>query len=107
KAMLGGLDENAGREPAFVPSLDCGAVLAARGQVLSLPSSAYGPSPEELAWSAVPGRPLLESVGFAVADGHGLLPEGDAIDWLLVAGDAVADRPRTVLEAIRTGLRAG
>ena len=107
KAMLGGLDENAGREPAFVPSLDCGAVLAARGQVLSLPSSAYGPSPEELAWSAVPGRPLLESVGFAVADGHGLLPEGDAIDWLLVAGDAVADRQRTVLEAIRTGLRAG
>lgn len=107
RAMLGGLDENGAREPCFVPSLECWAVLAARGEVLSLPSSPYGPSPEDLAWSAVPGQPLLERVGFAVAEGHALRAEGEAIDWLLVAGDAVADRPRTVLEAIRSGLLAG
>lgn len=107
RSMLAGLDEDSRREPAFLPSVDCEAVLFAGGRPLVLPSSPYGASAEDLAWSAVRGRTLLETVGFAEADGWGIRADGDAIDWLLVAGDAVADRPRTVLEAMRTGLRAG
>ena len=107
KALLAGLDENASREPAFVPSLDSEAVLATFGCRLPLPSSPFGPPTEELSWSSVRGRTLLESVGFAEDQGRALGADGEPIDWLLVAGDATADRPRTVLEAMRTGLRAG
>lgn len=107
QAMLAGLDEASARTPAFVASLDTEAVLTAGGAPLPLPSSPFGPESEELAWSAVRGRTLLERVGFAESEGRGLRADGEPIEWLFVAGDAVAERPRTVLDAMRTGLRAG
>lgn len=109
KAALHGIEDDArGREPIFTPSLESPAVVASSGRPLSLPSSPYGPVFESLAWSAVRESSLLERVGlFATEDAHAKRHDGEPIDWLLVAGDAIADRPRTVLQALRSGLRAG
>lgn len=109
KSSLHGLADDAShREPIFVPSLEGPSVLAAQGRPLLLPSSPYGPDFEQLAFSETQGRSRLESVGFFTSkDARALRADGDPIDWLVVGGDAVADRPRTALEAIRTGLFAG
>lgn len=109
KSSLYGLEDDAShREAIFVPSLETPSVLAASGRPLTLPSSPYGPDFEQLAFSAARGRSLLERVGFlASEDGRALKADGEPIDWLAVGGDALADRPRTVLGAIRTGLIAG
>lgn len=109
KSSLHGLDEDAThREPFFVPSLESPSVLASSGRPLTLTSSPYGPDFEALAYSEVRGRSLLESVGFfTTKDGRARRADGEPLDWLVVGGDAVADRPRTVLSALRTGLVAG
>ena len=63
--------------------------------------SLYGPSLETV------GLGVLERVGiFADADGRPA-GVGDDAAGLFVAGDAVAGRPRTMLEAALAGLRAG
>lgn len=109
RSSLHGLDDDAAeREPIFVPSMEVSATVASDGRPLSLASSAHGPDLEPLAWSNSRGRSMIERVGlFAMEDGRARRPDGAPIDWLLVAGDTLSDRPRTALEALRTGLIAG
>lgn len=75
--------------------------LASGGARIGVASSMFGPDLDLTAWPT-PGRPgMLETVGVAV-DSAGL-----AAPYLAVAGDAIADRPRTVLAAVESGLYAG
>src|SRR5690606_7599300 len=75
--------------------------LSAFGARLGAVSSTVGPAQGGAAWP-VPGRQgLLEAVGVACDR------DGAATPYLAAAGDAVADRPRTMLVAVQSGLRAG
>lgn len=75
--------------------------FAAGGARIGIASSMFGLDLDLSAWPS-PGRPgLLESVGVACDEA------GIAAPALAAAGDAVADRPRTMLIAIESGLRAG
>lgn len=75
--------------------------LAAHGERVGVASSMFGPDLDLTAWPA-PGRQgVLEAVGVA-CDGAGL-----GAPYMAVAGDSVADRPRTTLVAVESGLRAG
>ena len=75
--------------------------FAAGGARLGVTGSMFGPALDQSAWPS-PGRPgLLESIGVA-CDAQGLCGPR-----LAAAGDVVADRPRTVLAAVQSGLRAG
>lgn len=75
--------------------------FAARGARIGVVGSMFGPALDPSAWPS-PGRPgLLESIGVACD------PSGLAGPHLAAAGDVVADRPRTVLAAVMSGLRAG
>lgn len=75
--------------------------LAAHGARIGVSSSMFGPDLEQVAWPA-PGRQgLLEAVGVACT------PEGLATPYLAVAGDSMADCPRTTLVAVSSGLVAG
>lgn len=108
-SALEGLDDDArSRAPIFTASVSNPAAVAAFGRPLTLASSPYGPSFEAFAWSASRGRSLLEAAGLYVAsDGCALKAGGERIDWLSVAGDAIADRERAVLAALRSGILAG
>jgi glycerol-3-phosphate dehydrogenase subunit B len=78
-----------------------GPFLASNGARIGVASSMFGADLDLSAWPA-PGRPgALETVGVA-CDEAGL-----AAPYLAAAGDVVADRPRTMLVAIESGLRAG
>lgn len=108
------LDRHAGADmperylPAFRLSFDVSAreddevpVFASGGARIGVVGSMFGPVLDPSAWPS-PGRPgLLESVGIA-CDAEGL-----SGPHLALAGDVVADRPRTVLVAVQSGLRAG
>ena len=41
------------------------------------------------------------------SEGRALDDQGSPLAWLYAAGDAVADAPRTLLEAIRSGIAVG
>jgi len=94
--------------PSFRLSFELGATpdgerpyLASGGARIGVASSMFGPDLDLTAWPT-PGRAgVLETVGIACDE------EGVAAPYLAVAGDAVADRPRTVLAAVSSGLRAG
>jgi glycerol-3-phosphate dehydrogenase subunit B len=85
---------------AFSPSLAAPVQLAARGVQLDVVGSMHGPDMDDTAWPApaVPG--ILECVGLKC---HGVV----AAPRITSAGDAIADRPRTVLEAVASGIAAG
>ena len=90
----------AGRVP-FVTSVVAPVALAALGAPVELTSSTSGPVLDEIGWPMA-GRPgVLEAVGIRCE------PSGLAATGVYAAGDAVADRPRTLLEAVASGLRAG
>ncbi len=75
--------------------------LAVRGERVGVASSMFGPDLDRTAWPS-PGQPgVLEMVGVA-CDRAGV-----AAPYMAVAGDAVADRVRTALVAVESGLRAG
>jgi glycerol-3-phosphate dehydrogenase subunit B len=75
--------------------------LALGGARVGVASSMFGPDLDLTAWPS-PGRPgALESIGVA-CDADGL-----AAPRIAAAGDAVADRPRTALVAVQSGLHAG
>lgn len=63
-------------------------------------SSLFGPVLDEVAWPGGKRESALDRVGI-FADGQALSSR------LFVAGDLLAHRPRTLLEAISSGLRAG
>lgn len=71
------------------------------GRRIGVTGSMFGPALDQAAWPS-PGRPgLLESIGIACT------VDGLCGPRLAAAGDVVADRPRTVLAAVSSGLRAG
>jgi hypothetical protein len=76
------------------------ATLGVQGRALELPGSLFGIPPESLAWPFERDAPI-ERVGVLVGD------EGAVAPGLYVAGDVVADAPRTWLRALESGAQAG
>jgi glycerol-3-phosphate dehydrogenase subunit B len=74
--------------------------LGVHGRALEVPGSLFGVPPESLAWPFA-DDPLMDRVGL-LADGDGRVSPG-----LLAAGELVADAPRTWLQALASGARAG
>jgi glycerol-3-phosphate dehydrogenase subunit B len=92
----------------FALSLACPAVLALAGSPLVTSGSPHGAPFEAFAWTGHRTTAGLERVGVWI-DGQGWLraPDGSPRAGLLAAGDTVADAPRTLLDAIRSGVIAG
>jgi glycerol-3-phosphate dehydrogenase subunit B len=86
--------------PPFRLGLDAPLPLGAHGLPLDLPSTLFGSAPERLAWPFA-RDPLLGRVG-VLADAQGKVAPG-----LFAAGELLADRPRTWLDALSTGVAAG
>jgi glycerol-3-phosphate dehydrogenase subunit B len=84
-------------QPTFRASIGGPLVLGLHGRSLVVPGSMFGVPPEEL---GLPfgGTLALEDVGILAS------PSERSV---LICGDAVADRPRTWLEALASGVRAG
>jgi glycerol-3-phosphate dehydrogenase subunit B len=97
----------AARTSGLAAAIDSEAAVGARGRAFAGSGSALGPSFETLAWTGGRLAAPFERVGLlADADGAALSSAGTAVPGLFVAGALVADRPRTVLEAVRSGVRA-
>jgi len=92
----------------FALSLACPAVLAMRGEPLVTSGSPHGAPFEAFAWSGQRAAAGLERVGIWVDESGRLrAADGSRSGTLYAAGDAVADAPRTLLDAVRSGLIAG
>jgi len=89
--------------PLLRSTVDVPVVIGIGGVPLETPSSLFGASPESLAWPFVLSS-TLEHAGVLV-DAEGRVR--GAPPGLHAAGDLVADRPRTWLEALSLGARAG
>jgi glycerol-3-phosphate dehydrogenase subunit B len=74
--------------------------LQALGHRIDVVGSMHGPAIDQLAWPIDADPGLLEAVGIA---GEGLA----ALPGVYAAGDVLADRPRTLLQAVYSGLVAG
>jgi glycerol-3-phosphate dehydrogenase subunit B len=85
-------------------SLDMEATLQAQGVVLDTVGSMHGPSLDQVAWPTDADPGFLESVGVRC---EGLEVAGAVSARIFAAGDVVADKPRTVLQAVFSGIRAG
>ena len=89
----------------FRLSLAVPATLMAYGKPLRVTSSVHGPNLDNLAWPKDADPGLLEAVGISTgASGIGALRLAPAV-W--AAGDVLADRQRTIVAAVESGLRAG
>jgi glycerol-3-phosphate dehydrogenase subunit B len=86
--------------PPFRLGLDAPLPLGAHGRPLDLPSTLFGSAPEHIAWPFA-RDPLMERVG-VLADAQGKVAQG-----LFAAGELLADRPRTWLDALSSGVAAG
>jgi putative NAD(P)-binding protein len=89
----------AGRVP-FRLSLEAAVELAARGRRIDVVGSIHGPPLDQVAWPVDADPSLLEAIGVR-CDGVIAAPA------IWAAGDVVADRPRTLLEAVWSGVLAG
>lgn len=89
--------------PPLRTSVTCGVRVAFRGET-GPGSSIFGPALDEVAWpmGAIPG--VLEHAGVFDTDLRRASEPGGA---LLAAGDALANRARTVGVAVTSGRRAG
>lgn len=85
----------------IAPSPDGRPYLVSGGARAARPASMFGASLDLSAWPTPGQTGTLESIGVAV-DALGL-----AAPYLAAAGDVVADRPRTALLAIESGISAG
>jgi glycerol-3-phosphate dehydrogenase subunit B len=85
---------------AFALSLDAPVTLTLGGAPIEVVSSTSGPDLDEIAWPSGDRPGVLEAVGVRCRGVR-------AAEGITAAGDAIADRPRTVLEAVASGLRAG
>ena len=74
--------------------------MQAHGRVLDVVGSIHGPPLDEVAWPVDADPGFLEAVGVR-CDGLRIS------SGLLAAGDVIADKPRTVLQAAYSGIRAG
>ena len=97
---VAGADLPPGGRVPFALSVDAPVALGDGRGPLEAVSSLFGPELDRVAWPSG-GRPgLLEEVGVRCAG----VRAGRSI---FAAGDVIAGRPRTALEAAATGLRAG
>jgi glycerol-3-phosphate dehydrogenase subunit B len=89
--------------PLVSLTIDAPLALGAYGRPLDLPGSLFGAAPEAHAWPFA-SDPMLDHAGvLADETGHvAAAPEG-----LFAAGELLADRPRTWLAALASGVRAG
>jgi glycerol-3-phosphate dehydrogenase subunit B len=84
----------------YVLSVDAPVTLSLGAGRLGIVASMQGPELDAAAWP-IDARPsALEAIGV-------LAPEGRAAPEITAAGDIVAGRSRTLLEAVVSGLRAG
>jgi len=89
--------------PTFSFAIDGIGEPGIHGRPLELAGSLFGAPPEGIAWPLA-DDPLLERVGLlAGAEGRALA----GLPGLYACGDLAADRPRTFLEALAAGARAG
>lgn len=95
-----GLDMAAAARCSFQLSLSAPVRLQVDGRALDVGSSINGPALDQLAWPSDADPGYLELVGVA-CDGE------QCGERLFAAGDVVADRPRTLLQAVHSGIRAG
>lgn len=84
----------------FQLTIEAPLALGAHGRPLHVPGSLFGIPPESLAWPFVRDA-TMDAVGVVAAD------DGRAAERLYVAGDLLADAPRTWLQAFFSGVRAG
>jgi hypothetical protein len=89
--------------PLLRATIDAPLVVGMRGLPLETPASLFGAAPESHAWPFVEDS-VLEHAG-VLADRDGRVR--GAPSGLFAAGDFVADRARTWLEALSVGTRAG
>ncbi len=87
--------------PSFASTVEAPVAIGTGRRPIGIPGSLFGESPESLAWPFAPFAPLLERAG-VLASSSGHVDAG-----LYAAGDVVADRPRTWLDALAQGARAG
>jgi glycerol-3-phosphate dehydrogenase subunit B len=86
---------------SFASTVEAPVTIGTQGRAIGIPGSLFGESPESLAWPFAAGAPLIERAG-VLASSSGHVDGG-----LYGAGDVVADRPRTWLDALAQGARAG
>ena len=86
--------------PIFTFPIDADVRLGLDGKPLGMPGSMFGVAPESLAWP-FEAEPALERVGILIDH------DGRGAPGIFVAGDLVEGRPRTWLEALESGARAG
>jgi glycerol-3-phosphate dehydrogenase subunit B len=92
----------------FELSVACGASFASGGRPLVPTGSPRGALFEPFAWSGRAYAAGFERIGvWTDAEGRARDREGKALGWLYAAGDVAADAPRTLLEAIRSGIAVG
>jgi glycerol-3-phosphate dehydrogenase subunit B len=97
-----------GASSGFATSLGQPATLALHGEPLRASGSPEGALFEKHAWKGESVSSGLERVGiWTDAKGHALRYDRTPMPRLVAAGDAVADAPRNLLTAIRSGLVAG
>jgi hypothetical protein len=89
--------------PLLRATIDAPLVLGMGGSPLETPSSLFGAAPESHAWPFV--SPSVLERGGVLVDHDGRVRGAPA--GLFACGDLVADRPRTWLEALSLGARAG
>jgi len=92
----------------FETSIDQPGTLAMRGHPLVPSGSPAGPVFEKFSWTGESDSTGIERVGIWVEpEGCVRAADGNVVPGLYAAGDAVSDAPRTMIEAIRSGVRAG
>jgi glycerol-3-phosphate dehydrogenase subunit B len=92
----------------FELSVDCPASFALGSRPILPSGSPCGALFEAFAWSGRASAAGFERVGVSTdAEGQVRDGEGKLVGWLYAAGDVAADAPRTLLEAIRSGIAVG
>ena len=82
--------------------------LAIHGRPLAPSGSPTGAVFEKFSWAGESASTGIERVGIWIdPEGRVRSADGNVVPGLYAAGDAVADAPRTMIEAIRSGVRAG
>jgi glycerol-3-phosphate dehydrogenase subunit B len=94
--------------PPFQLTIAADVVIGIADKRLGETSSLHGPNLDESAWPVGHQAGALEAIG-VLCDGVVVRSGGDSSrPWpLRAAGDVMADRPRTVLEAMASGVLAG
>lgn len=84
----------------YALSVDAPVALGASSGRMDVVASIHGPELDTSTWSRDARPSVLEDIGV-------LAPKGIAARLVLAAGDVVAGKPRTLLEAVISGLHAG